>query len=141
MINSLFQSQMIYIYERIIFVGTDKNTLILKSLGELVYKLRKEKKMTQEELGKRTGTSQMTVKRLESATVGTRIDNLVSITDALGIKLTDLFSQIEGVEKTKVSKEGSWESIQNRVAGLTATEREWVAHTIEKVLNNPWKES
>jgi len=122
-------------------VGTDKNTLILKSLGELVYKLRKEKKMTQEELGKRTGTSQMTVKRLESATVGTRIDNLVSITDALGIKLTDLFSQIEGVEKTKVSKEGSWESIQNRVAGLTATEREWVAHTIEKVLNNPWKES
>ena len=117
-------------------MGTDRNTLILKSLGEVVYKLRKEKKMTQEELGKKTGTSQMTVKRLESATVGTRIDNLVSITDALGIKLTDLFAQIEGVEKTSSNNESNWDSIQNRVAELTATEREWVASTIDKVLNN-----
>lgn len=122
-------------------MGTDKNTLILKSLGELVYKLRKEKKMTQEELGKKTGTSQMTVKRLESATVGTRIDNLVSITDALGIKLTDLFAQIEGVENASIQSKSDWDTIQNKVAELTATEREWIANLIDKVLNNPWKES
>lgn len=120
--------------------GTDKTTLILKSLGEAIYRLRKEKKMSQEELGKATGSSQMTVKRLESATVGTRIDNLVSIADALGVKLTDLFAQIEGVTEWKPSDKTKWATIQKKVASLTATEREWIAGVIDEILASPWKQ-
>lgn len=121
-------------------MASEKNALILKSLGEVIFKLRKEKKMTQEELGKATGTSQMTVKRLESATAGTRIDNLVSIADALGFKLTDLFAQIEGVSELKEQGDTKWGSVQSKVGSMTVTEREWVAGVIDEVLNSPWKE-
>lgn len=122
-------------------MSSDKNALILKSLGEVIFRLRKEKKMTQEELGKMTGTSQMTVKRLESAAVGTRIDNLVSIADALGLKLTELFAQIEGVSGSSASEDGEskWSGVKQRVDGLTATEREWLAGVVDEVLQSPWK--
>lgn len=120
--------------------GNDKTTLILKSLGEAIYRLRKEKKLSQEELGKATGSSQMTVKRLESATVGTRIDNLVSIADSLGVKLTDLFAQIEGVTDWKSSDKTKWGTIQKKINSLTATEREWLAKVIDEILESPWKQ-
>lgn len=121
-------------------MANDKTALILKSLGEIIYKLRKEKKMTQEELGKITGTSQMTVKRLESATVGTRVDNLVAIADALGLKLTDLFSKIEGVSAPETQiDDTNWGNIQLKVNELTATERNWVANVVNEILASPWK--
>ena len=121
-------------------MGSENTELMLKSLGELINKLRKEKGFTQESLGKATETSQMTIKRLESATVGTRIDNLFAVTKALDVRLSDVFASIEGGKASKVEHQTQWGEVQALVDGLSSTEREWVAEVIKSVLDSPWKQ-
>ena len=116
---------------------SDRSELILKSLGEVIARLRKEKKLTQEELGKMTGTSQMTIKRLESATVGTRVDNLVAIASALDVRLTDLFQEIEGLKRLPKSRGSKWDQLKDKVDDMTAIERKWLSEVLEKILVYP----
>ena len=67
----------------------------IKRLGKLVAKLRKERGLSQSELGRQTGSSQMTIQRLESGSGGTRLDTLVAIAQAFELSITDLWSHIE----------------------------------------------
>lgn len=113
--------------------------LMMKSLGEVLHRIRKERKLTQDELGKLTGTSQMTVKRLEASAVGTRLDNLVAVADALKVNLSDLFLEIEGKPSQKKKFESKWDTIVDKVNSLTATERNWFADVIEEIFQNPWR--
>jgi transcriptional regulator with XRE-family HTH domain len=118
-----------------------KNTLALKSLGEVLFRIRKEKQLSQDDLGKLAGTSQMTIKRLESSEVGTRLDNLIAVAYALEMNLTDLFREVEGNKASKKTNPNSkWGRVMTRIDELTSTEREWLASVLEDVLKSPWNE-
>ncbi len=117
-----------------------KKDLALKSLGEVLFRLRKEKQFSQDELGKLAGTSQMTIKRLESSEVGTRLDNLIAVAYALDTNLTDLFREVEGSKLSKKANSSRWGRVVNRIDELTSTEREWIAVVVEDILNSPWNE-
>ena len=118
----------------------DNKKMLLKSLGEVLHRLRKEKKLSQEQLGVMAGTSSMTVKRLESATAGTRVDNLMAITQVLGISLAELFREVEGYEHTdnRIS-DPTMNKMVNAINKLTSSEREWLSKQVDIVLENPWK--
>lgn len=118
----------------------DNKKVLLKSLGEVLHRLRKEKKLSQEQLGVMAGTSSMTVKRLEGATASTRVDNLVAIANVLDISLSDLFKEVEGCEDTDIKmSDPTMKKIVNAINKLTSTEREWLSKQVEVVLTNPWK--
>jgi len=67
----------------------------IKNLGKLISKLRKERGLSQAELGRQTNSSQMTIQRLESGSGGTRIDTLVAVAESFELSITDLWSHIE----------------------------------------------
>ena len=118
----------------------DNKKVLLKSLGEVLHRLRKEKKLSQEQLGVMAGTSSMTVKRLEGATAGTRVDNLVAIAKVLDISLSDLFREVEGCEDTNSRiTDPTMNKMVNAINKLTSTEREWLSKQVDVVLQNPWK--
>ena len=118
----------------------DNKKMLLKSLGEVLHRLRKEKKLSQEQLGVMAGTSSMTVKRLESATAGTRVDNLMAIAQVLGISLAELFREVEGYDgdDNRIS-DPTMNKMVNTINKLTSSEREWLSKQVDIVLENPWK--
>ncbi|MFK7825203.1 MAG: helix-turn-helix domain-containing protein [Oligoflexales bacterium] len=94
-------------------------------------RIRKEQKLTQEQLGQMTGTSTMTVKRLESATASTGLEKLIAITDVLGVSLADLFRELEfGNENLLAKVDPKIAGEPNKLNKLAPTEKEWFSDII-----------
>ena len=64
----------------------------LKSLGERIKSLRKEKKLTLSALCYKNGLEPSTVSRVEKAQVDVKLSTLLKISAALEIKLADLIN-------------------------------------------------
>lgn len=62
-----------------------------KDLGKRIQSLRKSLGFTQEELGEKTGLNYKFIGELERGKVNVSIDSLLKITDALNVKIEDLF--------------------------------------------------
>ena len=63
----------------------------MMNTGELIKKLRKEKGMTQEELGKLLGKNRAAINKMESgATVNFKRDTLLKLSEIFNITVTDL---------------------------------------------------
>ena len=65
----------------------DKN---LASIGEQVRKLRKKKKMSQEELACQIGVSVITVSRIESGTTTMNIQTLMNLSKILDVPVDEI---------------------------------------------------
>lgn len=61
--------------------------LQMEVLGHLIKTARKEKGLTQEELGKRIGVQKAQISKLEKSVRNVTIDTLVKVFDALGTRL------------------------------------------------------
>lgn len=116
-----------------------KKELMVKSLGELICRIRKERRLSQDDLAKMANISQMTIQRLEASEVGIRLDNLIAIAGALDMSLTDLFKEIEGTKnRKKAGYESRWHRITTKADELTGVERDWLAGILEEALKSPW---
>lgn len=58
-----------------------------KQIGAIVRRARRNAKLTQTELGKRTGLRQATVSRLEAGEPATRLSTLLDTLTALGLEI------------------------------------------------------
>jgi transcriptional regulator with XRE-family HTH domain len=67
------------------------NNNILKEVGKKVRTLRKLKGYTQEELGEKTSLSYKFIGEIERGEVNPSLNSLISIANALGIKINALF--------------------------------------------------
>lgn len=79
------------------------------TLGEKLKKLRLEKKMTLQDVADATGYSKALISRIENDSVSPSVGSLMKISEALQIKLHELFAAIEG-SKIAVTKKGGRES-------------------------------
>lgn len=80
---------------------------VRKGLGKRINLLRKSKGLTQEELGEKAGLSYKFVGEMERGEVNPSLDSLVSMADALGVNITDLFPS-----KTDIFLQFSHQNIQ-----------------------------
>jgi transcriptional regulator with XRE-family HTH domain len=111
--------------------------LLIKNLGEIVVRVRKEKKITQDELARIAGTSPMTVQRVETARGGTRLENLITILQALDLRFVDIFREIEGDPQEVQKHHTAWDDVAAKIEAMTPYEREWLAGVFSKVMEKP----
>ncbi len=64
---------------------------VRKELGKKIRFLRKERRLTQEELGERAGLSYKFIGEVERGAVNISLDSIVKISNALGVKPMELF--------------------------------------------------
>lgn len=69
-------------------------------VGEIINKLRKEKKMTLLELSQKSGVAIATLSRIENGRMTGTLDSHMSICDALGIALGELYKDLSASKKT-----------------------------------------
>jgi len=68
----------------------EKNSKILKSLGELVLKIRTDKGLSQEEVSYRCDVDRAKISKIENGTANSNITTLVELAKGLGISPKDL---------------------------------------------------
>lgn len=61
-----------------------------ETVGLMIRRYRKEKRMMQKDLAERVGLSRCTITNIEKGYAGTNLENLYAIADALGITIHDL---------------------------------------------------
>ena len=74
------------------------------TLGEKIRELRRDKKMTLQDVAVMTGYSKALISRIENDSVSPSINSLVKIARALEIKLYALFAAVEGKSPVIVKK-------------------------------------
>lgn len=95
------------------FTGSGRSEAMMyydvKESGQRIKKLRKERKLTQEQLAERLGISVKTVTAIETGARGTSIDGLVTIAEFFGVSLDYLVlgkkSEVIGIEIPEEKKE------------------------------------
>ena len=64
--------------------------ILMKTVGQQIKKYRKEKNLTQKQLGELSGTSEITVRQYELGKRQPRLEQLRRIASALDVEWTDL---------------------------------------------------
>ena len=79
-----------------------KSTANIK-LGKIVKKLRKERRLSQDELAEKIGMSTDTISNIERAVASTTIETLEKIADAFDVKICELFQfhEVTAADKAK----------------------------------------
>lgn len=78
---------------------------MLLQISDIIRQKRREKGMTQTDLSVASGVSFRVIQRIEAGEGDVKLESLTAIAGALGVKLADLFSQIEMPEvKPRLSK-------------------------------------
>ena len=68
------------------------------NIGYIIYLLRKEQHMTQEELSFRSGLAPRTITQLEQNGTNTRISTLIEVCKALNVELSELIREAERID-------------------------------------------
>ena len=111
----------------------------LKNLGSTIRQARKEKGLTQGELGSQLGKPQSTVARLESAVVNdTHVGLIYEICEELGVDLTQVIADAVGTTKAQApvsddDLDGRWEKIAYALKTLSEKDKILVVELVEKV--------
>jgi len=73
-----------------------ENELRLELLGEMIKQVRKERNLTQEELGKLVGVQKAQISKLERSTKNARIDTIMKVFNALKTKINFSVELLDG---------------------------------------------
>jgi len=73
-----------------------ENELRLELLGEMIKQIRKERHLTQEELGKLVGVQKAQISKLERSTKNARIDTILKVFNALKTKINFSVELLDG---------------------------------------------
>jgi HTH-type transcriptional regulator / antitoxin HipB len=73
-----------------------ENELKLELLGEMIKQVRKERHLTQEELGKLIGVQKAQISKLERSTKNARIDTIIKVFNALKAKINFSVELLDG---------------------------------------------
>ncbi|MBM4222380.1 MAG: helix-turn-helix transcriptional regulator [Gammaproteobacteria bacterium] len=111
---------------------------LVEKLGRTISRRRKIKEMSQLELAQRSGTSPMTIQRVEKGRGGgVAFDSFVSIAACLEYSLSELLFEVEkGHEESKKS-DFRWENVIERINRLNPIHRDWIVKVIEDILDKP----
>ena len=71
----------------------------------LIWKVRREKHVSVEELAEKTGIGRSTLYNYENGLFSPTIDALEKIADALGVQIEELYEKEENCTKTRKNKE------------------------------------
>jgi len=75
--------------------------MYLSSLASNIKRLRNDKRFSQSQLAELTGLSISTIKKLETATTQPKYTTVKAISDALGVRVTDLFSSARPLQSVR----------------------------------------
>ncbi len=110
----------------------------IKKFGELIGRLRKERGLSQEELGKLSNTSQMTIQRLENASGGTKLESIIAVANGLNLGLIDLFKEVEKRSPKEIKDSSSeWQKMFSEIQNLSTTKRKWFLKVIKEMIRLP----
>ena len=73
-----------------------ENELRLDLLGEMIKQVRKERQLTQEELGKLIGVQKAQISKLERSTKNARIDTIIKVFNALKTRINFSVELLDG---------------------------------------------
>lgn len=73
-----------------------ENELKLELLGEMIKQVRKDRNLTQEELGKLVGVQKAQISKLERSTKNARIDTIIKVFNALKAKINFSVELLDG---------------------------------------------
>lgn len=73
-----------------------ESELRLELLGEMIKQIRKERHLTQEELGKLVGVQKAQISKLERSTKNARIDTIIKVFNALKTKINFSVELLDG---------------------------------------------
>ena len=73
-----------------------ENELKLELLGEMIKQVRKDRNLTQEELGKLVGVQKAQISKLERSTKNARIDTIIKVFNALKAKVNFSVELLDG---------------------------------------------
>jgi HTH-type transcriptional regulator/antitoxin HipB len=73
-----------------------ENELKLELLGEMIKKVRKDRNLTQEELGKLVGVQKAQISKLERSTKNARIETIIKVFNALKTKVNFSVELLDG---------------------------------------------
>ena len=122
------------------FCDTQEKTYDVESaekIGKVITRLRKIKGLTQISLGKLSGTSQMTVQRLESGRATIGLDGLLGIARALEVPLSDIIFEVESGSEEYRKRGSRWEYLLDRINRFSPAQKDWIAKVIEEILAKP----
>lgn len=120
---------------------TSEYEKFLAELGSALKRVRKEKGLTQSELGDEANKPQSTIGRIEVANISDiHLRVVYEIAGALGVRLSDLVIEAENKlalsTLAKPSKDNrGWESIKKQIDLFSNEDKKWLAGLIEYILN------
>ncbi len=107
---------------------------LLEDLGRTVTRLRKRKQMSQSTLGELSGSSQMTIQRIESGNgSGLRLETLFGIAEALEVSLADIFFELER-EVSGDPQDTYWGKCESKIKELVPSKKEWLSEIVLKII-------
>ncbi|TDK61766.1 XRE family transcriptional regulator [Bacillus salipaludis] len=101
---------------------------LIKKLGERIRILRKEKGLSQEELGERADIHTNHIGAIERGEKNVTIESLIKVTRGLGITLDELFRHLEPAEK-----DDDLDKIVQLLANLSAEDKQLALQLISTV--------
>lgn len=121
-------------------MATSEYEKFLAELGLAFKRVRKEKGLTQSELGEEAKKPQSTIGRIEVANISDiHLRVVYEIAGALGLRLSDLIIEAENKvalgDLPKPSKENrGWEALKKQVDLYSDEDKKWIAGLMEYVL-------
>jgi transcriptional regulator with XRE-family HTH domain len=120
-------------------MASERFSGFLKNLGAVLKKYRKEKGLTQGEIGERLGKPQSTIARLESAVVNdTHIGLVFDMCEELGIEVSEVIAEAIGASRAVENVDGGdltgrWEKLSYALSGMNSDEKLLVIELLERV--------
>lgn len=142
-VNNISCNVIYYIGKDVFFMGAE----IRKFVGEKIKEYRKDKKMTQKELGGKIGVKHNTISSYENGTNETELDILFEIADVLGKSIDDFFPQKSSGDHLEKALHSSGEKdlsnedlylikqITEKALNLEGKEREQLMNNIKFAVN------
>jgi transcriptional regulator with XRE-family HTH domain len=114
------------------------NDSLVDKLGKVISRHRKIKDLSQITLGQSSGTSPMTIQRVEKGRGGgVAFENLLNIAKALDTSLSNILFEVEQGQEESQKSDFRWENLIERINRLSPVHRDWIVRVLEDILDRP----
>ena len=110
---------------------------LIKTLGEVLRKKRKEAGLTQAQLGEKVGKPQSYIARVERGGADVQVSVICEIVDGLEVTLTEFFGEVDGEFSGIIvsrSEHRGLGDVFETIQSLPETEQVWVQGVLEQLL-------